>query len=284
MDYSQQNNQTNDRQSVTTRGASYKNGMCQYPMALEVGYSDDLFTLTFTPPLPDQERVQGQRLFDYKNQIRTGMMRDKAHLLYRAYEKFIVPAMETVQPKFVGVKIASGKHVIGLDTGVGLFKDGTCHPCVILIRNVNPEGLSDDVLMYEFKKGDVIIDYNPATGKTSETVSLDGEFEEFVEDLKAFQYGSSKAFVHANRQVENRYKTIVTDHLKAIAQKAGVVVTGSYTNNNNSGTNPYKGQSIFDVNAGATGSDDGLPFDDNSMPAPSATISDMDQLAAELGM
>lgn len=281
--YNQPNNSNNERQSVNTRGASYKNGMCKFPMALEVGYSDDLISLTFTPPLPDQDRVKGQRLFDYKNQIKTGMSRSKAHLLYMAYEEYFIPALKKNEGKFVGVRIASGKHVIGIDTGVDLFKDGTCHPCIILIRNVDESGVSNDVLLYEFNKEDVLIDYNPSTGKIAETAAIGAEFDEFMKNLEVFRAASSKAYVHANRQVNNRYRSMISDNIKSMMQKMGLQSSSgnSYTGG---GNNPYKGASIFDINDGATGSDEGLPFDNDSMPAPSATISDMDQLAAELGM
>ena len=80
--YNQSNNDNKDRNSITTRGSSYKDINCKFPMALEMGYSDDLITIPFTPPLPDQERVKGQKLFDYKNQIKPGMSSLKAHELY----------------------------------------------------------------------------------------------------------------------------------------------------------------------------------------------------------
>ncbi|MCM1218674.1 MAG: hypothetical protein NC548_29655 [Lachnospiraceae bacterium] len=282
--YSQPNNNENQRNSVNTRGTMYKDINCKFPMALEIGFSDDLITLTFTPPLPDQERVKGQKLFDYKNQIRSGMSRIKAHELYVAYNSFIVPALREGQGKFVGVRLASGKHVIGVDTGVDLFKDGNTHPCLILIRNVKEDGKSDDVLVYEFNKTELLVDYNPSTGVTKETKVLDSEFDLFMQDLESARDGSSKAYIHAARQVDNRYKTLLTDYLKGIAQKVGAPIPSSNGNSYNGGSNPYRGANIFDTGEGATGDDEGLPFDDMPKPAPSATISDMEQLAAELGM
>lgn len=278
--YGQSNNENKDRNSVQTRGTTYRDINCKFPMALEIGYSDDLITLTFTPPLPDQERVKGQKLFDYKNQIKSGMSRLKAHELYIAYNQYIKPALEKTEGKFAGIRIASGKHVIGIDTGVDLFKDGTAHPCLILIRNVSEAGTSTDVIVYEFNRSEVLLDYNPSTGKISETALIDAEFDAFMEDLESARDASSKAYIHAARQVDNRHKSILTKYLDAIAKKVGAPVpTG---NNYGGGSSSYSGANIFT-------SDEELPFDNNTTssmpePAPSATINDMDQLAAELGM
>lgn len=278
--YGQSNNENKDRNSVQTRGTTYRDINCKFPMALEIGYSDDLITLTFTPPLPDQERVKGQKLFDYKNQIKSGMSRLKAHDLYTAYNLFIKPALEKTEGKFAGVWIAGGKHVIGIDTGVNLFKDGAVHPCLILIRNVSEARTSADVIVYEFNRSEVLLDYNPTTGKISETALIDAEFDAFMEDLESARDASSKAYIHTARQVDNRYKSTLIKYLDAFAKKAGVPVpTG---NNYGGGSSSYSRANIFN-------SDEELPFDDapaSSMPepAPSATINDMDQLAAELGM
>lgn len=279
--YNQQNNDNKDRSAIQTRGAQFKDINCKFPMALELGYSDDLITLTFTPPLPDQERVKGQKLFDYKNQIKSGMSRLKAHELYMAYEKIIKPALEKNEGKFVGIKIASGKHVIGIDTGVDLFKDGTPHPCFILIRNISDSMTSSDVIVYEFNRSEMLIDYNPSSGTVKETALLDAEFDTFMQDLESARDASSKAYIHAARQVDNRHKSTLVEYLKGIATKVGAPIPAGNTYSGGSSSS-YGGANIFS----SGGSDDELPFGNESMPepAPSATISDMDQLAAELGM
>lgn len=276
MEYYNQNNGMNNnnernQRTVQTRGINYKNSRCQYPAAVEVGYSDDLISLTFTPPLPDQDRVDGQRLFDYDHQIKTGMSRTKAYALSKAYKEIIVPALEANEGKFIGVYVAGGKNMIGIDTGVTLFNDGKAHPCLVLVRNIDPEThKSDDVLVYEFNRDSIVVGYNPSTGVVEQELPKNDELDMFMNDLTAITEALTKAYTHTNRVVDNAYKKNQTDYLKAIAAKVGAQV--QERGNNGGG---YRQPNIFNNGNSNWGS---------PINPPTSTYNDMEQLAAELGM
>lgn len=261
--YSQPNNSNDDKKKkIMTNDVTLKNANCKFPIALEIKYSDDMLSLIFTPPLPEQERIQGQRLFDYNNQIWSGMSRPKAMELYDLYNEVIKPAIDNNEAKFAGIKLFSGKNVIGFDTGLNLFKDGTIHPCLVLIRNLDDDNKSTDVLVYEFNRSESVIDYNPTTGE-SKNLTTHAELNMFINDLRSYCEAGSKAYIHAARQVDEYYKNVVLDYLKALSSKVGVAARSGSGQSASHIPSPYDSDEGFmnipdfvDINE-----DDALPFD-----------------------
>lgn len=266
-------NQTKEeRKSVSTRGAVYKNTELTIPCALDVSYQDEMVRLAFTPPLPEGERGE-KRLFDYNHQILTALSRQKCTELYNKYKEYIVPAIKNKEQKFISVEVGEGgANQIGISTGVNMGKDGECHPCLILIRGIDPTTKqSDNIILYEFVKGAVNVDYNPVTGEVRERITTDMELESFMEDLKSIRDAFTKAQTHSNRLVDKSYKDQVMDGIRAIMTKLGIEVNyGSGINNRNAGYS-------------AAGLGYGNIFNSGNSNQQAKTVSSTDELSAALG-
>ena len=156
-----ENQNTNrDRQAVTTRSMTLRNSYAKIPCALEVTFYNDMIRLGFVPPLPEGQRGEN-KLYDYNNSVITFLSRAKCHELYLKYKACIKPAIEEKKQMFISVEVGDAKNHIGISTGVNNSTDGEAHPCLILIRGIDPQTKkSNDVILYEFRKGTVYEDYN----------------------------------------------------------------------------------------------------------------------------
>lgn len=269
--YGSNNNGNNDNQrDVVTRNGRLRNASAKTPCALEVTYYGEMVRLGFVPPLPEANRGE-RRLFDYDNVVLTSLSRKKCNELYKKYKAVIVPAIAAKEQKFVSVEIGDAKNHLGISTGMTLGDDGEAHPCIILIRNINPDThKSSDVILYEFTKGSVFTDYNPVTGQyTEETVN--DELDLFMEDLNTFRGAMSKAYVHGNRVVDKAYKEVISEALRSIQDKMGIQrATGYNRGSNYNASGLGYGATVFGN-------------DNETMNAPASSITDADALADALG-
>lgn len=264
------NNSNNDRNDITTRNNRYRNATAKIPCALEVTYYGEMVRLGFVPPLPEANRGE-RRMFDYDNTILTSLSRKKCNELYLKYEEVILPAIKAKEQKFVSVEIGDAKNHIGISTGMNLSDDGEPHPCIILIRNIDPDThKSTDVILYEFTKSSVFTDYNPVTGTYIEE-KVNDELDLFMKDLNTFSGAMSKAYVHSSRVVDRAYKDLISDAIKSIQDKMGIQRAGGVRNgNSNYNTSGLGYSNIFGEDNGA-------------MNAPATSIENADDLADALG-
>lgn len=267
-----ENQNTNrDRQAVTTRSMTLRNSYAKIPCALEITFYNDMVRLGFVPPLPEGQRGEN-KLYDYNNSVITFLSRAKCHELYLKYQACIKPAIEAKKQMFISVEVGDAKNHIGISTGVNNSTDGEAHPCLILIRGIDPqEKKSNDVILYEFRKGTVYEDYNPITGETAKIVQTDSELDMFMEDLETARAAVSKAYVHSSRVVDKAYKDMVLEAIRSIQDKLGIQqATG---NGNRTGGRSYNASglgygSIFNQPQGEAAEEE--------------TVTDPDQLASLL--
>lgn len=270
MENNQQNNR--DKAIVSTRGYTWRNATVKIPCALEVAFYGDMVRLSFVPPLPESERGE-KRLYDYQNAILTNLSRKNCHELYTQYKEVIVPAIKEKKQKFVSVEVGENKNHIGISTGFNNSTDGECHPCIILIRGIDPKTKkSNDVILYEFVKNEVFEDYNPITGEVGGIIHTDNELDTFMEDLETARAASTKAYVHAARSVDKTYKDMLIDALRSVQDKMGIQqpASGGYS----------RGGSSYNASGLGYGSIFNTPQGD---AAEERTITSSDELANALG-
>lgn len=239
-------NNTNNRekQSVTTRSYHTSNGDAVKPTAFDWSYQDDMFKVVFSPELPESERTEARR-YDYKNQWITCIKRLKCIDLYKHIKELVLPTIEQKKDMFVSVPVA---EVNQFGFGIRFNSEGKCIPYVKLIRNIDPQTLTSEAeIEYEFKKGEVIINYDNSTGKFDDRSLDHAEMALFLNDLECFVKASSNAFNHANRVVDKTYKDQITGLIRAVGNKVGAEMP-SYNSAQRAGAR-YGGVPLFDNNS-----------------------------------
>lgn len=255
----------NEKSKVSTRGYHTTNGAAEKASAFAWDFLDDMLKISITPELPESEQSETRR-YDYKNSWITCITRLKCLDLYNNIKEVVLPAAKEKTETFVSVPVAEVNQF-----GFGIrFDEKGSHPYVKLIRNIDPSSLTSSTeIEYEFRKGEVIINYNNETGKFDERVLGDTEMYLFINDLEEFIKASSKAYNHADRVVDKTYKDLVLNSVRAIGNKVGADIP-SYNSAQRAGAR-YGGASLFDSNASQApsstitslneiGIDDDLPF------------------------
>lgn len=218
MAYQNNTNNQDKPQSVTTRGYHTSNSEAIKATALEWSFQGDMLKIIISPELPEHEQTEKRR-YDYDHSWITCVSRIKCLDLFEQMKETILPAMEKKENKFVSVPVAEVNQF-----GFGIRFDETrgCVGYVKLIRNINPENLTSTAeLEYEFRKGEVIVDYDNTTGKFGNRILNNTEMTLFVRDLECFITASSKAFNHANRVVDKTYKDSLNATIRSIGAKVG---------------------------------------------------------------
>jgi hypothetical protein len=252
-----QNNQEQVRE-VQTRGYRTFNSNAIKATAFEWSYQGDMLKLIITPELPENEQTEKRR-YDYQHSWITCISRPKCIDLWNQIEEKILPALANKTEKFISVPVAEVNQF-----GIGLRADDKQGVVAYakLIRNIDAQTLkSSDEIVYEFRKGEVIEDYDNSTGKFGGRTITENELYLFLEDTKSFIHGSSKAFNHANRTVDKSYKDMLIGDIRSIGNKVGAEMS-----------TPYSAQ-----RAGARFGQTSL-FDSSSMNAPTDQITSLDDL------
>lgn len=269
MAYNQNNG---DQKSVNTRSVTLANNKTiMTPILLLVSYWDDMLKLVFCPELPESQRTENRR-FDREHGTITCISRDKCNELANIYKDEIKPRLkDTVNPKediFLSVTVADINQVgIGLKVG----EDGEYHGYISLIKGIDPETLKcDNVIEFEFPKGEYIVNYKPADGSFGERVVTNNGIDVFCNDLDDFRKASTKAYVHAARCVDRTYKDMVYDAIVAIGEKVGANIQTNGVGNSKYGRTGSQG-SLFDRDGG-TGS---------PMNPPTMTLDELEQNLAD---
>lgn len=216
-----QNNNANERKHVSTTNTVYKNATAGVPSAMEVVYYDDTVKLAFTPVLPENQRAE-KRLFDYDHQVVTMVRRNKANELYNAYIEKIVPALKEGRSEQVSVPIAEVNQLM-IDTNVG--EDGIPRPILKFIKNINPTtriAADENVIFYEFNRGEYILGYNEKTGDFTQLVITYNELKLFMEDLHSMVSATSNAYCHTDRVINRHWKETLDDKLIKIGSANGI--------------------------------------------------------------
>lgn len=254
-----QNN--NEQKTVNTRGYQTSNGNAIKASAMEWSYQGDMLKILITPELPENEQSEKRR-YDYDHSWITCIPRLKCLDLYKQMETKVKECMEKKEDVFVSVPLA---EVNQFGFGVKFDENGKPTAYAKLIRNINPENLtSQDEIVYEFKKGEVIVNYDNTTGNFGGRELNETELELFINDLHCFVQASSKAFTHANRVVDKYHKDTVMGAITSIANKVGAEVS-TYNSASRAGAR-YGGASLFD---------------NTSSPAPTETITSLEELGLD---
>lgn len=256
------NNNNEEKRDVNTRGFRTTNGKSDPASAFEWQYQGEMLKLIFTDELPKDKQTEKRR-YDYDNSWITCVTRVKCLDLVRQMRERLFKAVEEKKDCFVSVTVA---EVNQFGVGVRFNKDGVENFYAKLIRNISPETLvTTDEMSYEFKKGEVIVDYDNTTGKFGKREITNSEFLLFLNDMDAFVVATSKAFNHANRSVDKAYKDMISGDIRAIGKKVGAEVS-----------QPYSA-----TRAGASYGQTSL-FDNGADSAPTSTINSLDELDAQL--
>lgn len=252
------NNNNTQAPQVSTRGYHTSNSGAVKATAFEWSFQGEMLRLVTSEELPENEQTEKRR-YDYDHSWITCLTRIKCLDLADQIKKVIFPAITEKKNKFVSVTVGTVNQF-----GVGVkFDDNGKITCYTkLIRNIDPENLtSSEEISYEFRKGEVIIDYDNGTGKFGDRIQNETEMYLFLRDLESFVNAGSKAYIHANRVVDKTYKDMISCDLRAIGSKVGAEVS-----------TPYSAQ-----RAGARTGQQSL-FDNNAMTAPSETIKTLSDL------
>ena len=257
----QQSNNQERSNNVNTRGYQTFNSNAKVPTAFEWSFSNEMLRLVFSPELPESAQTERRR-YDYDHSWITCLTRLKAMDLSSKFNEIVIPAIKEKKDKFISVPIA---EVNQFGIGVKFDEKGVMSSYVKLIRNINPDSLvSSDEIVYEFRKGEVIEDYDNSTGKFAEQKISDIELYLFLKDIDSFVMASSKAFNHANRVVDKSYKDLVLSGVRAVADKVGASLP-SYGSASRSGAK-YGSASLFDNNAQSASTNTIRSLDDLELP------------------
>lgn len=252
MAYNNQNN--GEKKSVNTRSVTLANTKSiMTPVLMETSFWDDMLKVVFYPELPESQRTENRR-FDRENGTITCISRDKCNELVNIYKDEIKPKMkDTESPKediFLSVPVADINQIgIGLKVG----EDGEYHGYISLIKGIDPDTLiSNNVIDFEFPRGEYIVNYNPKDGSFGERRVTNNGMDVFCHDLNEFRRASGKAYVHAARCVDRAYKDMVYGGIVAIGEKVGANVQPmGGTGNSRYGRTGSQG-SLFDRDGGAS--------------------------------
>lgn len=240
----QQSNNQERSNNVNTRGYQTFNSNAKVPTAFEWSFSNEMLKLVLTPELPESAQTERRR-YDYDHSWITCLTRIKAMDLSMKFKELVIPAIKEKKDKFISVPIAD---VNQFGIGVKFDENGKMSSYAKLIRNIDPSSLiSTDEITYEFRKGEIIEDYDNSTGKFGGQNISDIELYLFLKDIDSFITASSKAFNHANRMVDKSYKDLVLGGVRAVADKVGATLP-SYGSTSRSGAR-YGSTSLFDNNA-----------------------------------
>ena len=254
----QNNNNNTQASQVSTRGYHTSNADAIKATAFEWSFQGEMIRLVTSEELPENEQTEKRR-YDYDHSWITCLTRIKCLDLAEQIKGLILPAIKEKTNKFVSVTVG---NVNQFGVGVRFDENGKITCYTKLIRNINPDNLtSSEEIVYEFRKGEVIVDYNNETGKFGDRLQNETEMYLFLRDLDSFVDAGSKAYVHASRVVDKTYKDMITSDIRAIGAKVGAEVSV-----------PYSAQ-----RAGARYGQQSL-FDSNAMNAPSETISSLADL------
>lgn len=254
----QNNNNSSQAPQVSTRGYHTSNADAIKATAFEWSFQGEMLKLITSEELPENEQTEKRR-YDYDHSWITCLSRIKCLDLAEQIKNIIIPAITEKKDKFVSVTVGT---VNQFGVGVRFDENGKVTCYTKLIRNINPEDLtSSDEIMYEFRKGEVIVNYNNETGKFDDRLQNETEMYLFLRDLDSFVDAGSKAYIHASRVVDKTYKDMITSDIRAIGSKVGAEVSA-----------PFSAQ-----RAGARYGQQSL-FDNNAVSAPSETISSLADL------
>lgn len=247
-------NQNNDNQkSVNTRSSTIVNKKTKLePVLLVTSFWDDMVKMQFCQQLPEGQRTEN-RQFDRENAILTCVSREKCNELANLYKTHIKPRLDDItspkEPLSVSVPIA---NVNQLALGIDVDSNGEYITYLELIKNIDPQTLvSNNIIRFEFPKGEYIINYDPSSGSFAERVITHNGIDVFAHDLEDFRSASSKAYVHAARCVDRAYKDILYGGIVTIGEKVGANMQTNGTGNSRYGRLPFTNQgSIFEQGGG----------------------------------
>lgn len=238
------NQQNNQKQSdVSTRSYKTTNPNATIPTALSWDFQGEMLKLTFANELPKEEQTETRR-YDYTKPWTTLLTRLKCMALVDKIKETFPDKIAKKEPYFIAVAVADVNLV-----GVGIdVKDDNVYTYIDLIKGINPETLTtEDHVRYEFKKNELIYNYNPSSGKFDKKEMVASEFVLFVTDMMNFINATSKAYNHANRVVDKSYKDMIISDLRSIGKKVGAEVSMPYGSSDRNGAQ-YGGASLFDNN------------------------------------
>lgn len=233
------NNKGNNRDKkdygVNTRGIQFKNKNGIDPSTMIIGYWNDMVTFKIHPALPKEKQTQ-ENVYDYEHALNTALTLDKAQVLLEGM-KYVEKAIVEEKKYSIGVKIGNSS-VLLISTGVK--ETGSVRPYLGLYKDLDADTeQAGQGIRYEFNKSDVLIDYDPESGKTEEKNSVPSELLVFKRILAAAIDALGNANVHSMRNVQNYYNTKQMDTLVAVANKLGVDITSGSPRSNNSSGNMF---------------------------------------------
>lgn len=237
-------NNVEKRSEVTTKGYHATNPhSTSNATALDWGFKGDMLQLAFISDLPESEQTENRR-YDYDHQTLTCLTRVKCFDLLNQIRELILPAMKNKVDCFVSVPVAIVNQV-----GFGVkHQDDKQIMFLRLIRNIDSNTLtSDEVTEYNFKKGEVIKDFDNSTGKFGDRILNETEALLFINDIEQFVNASSKAYTHADRVVNKFYKDTMTSDIRAIGRKVGAEVSIPFQSQRSGAS--YSQTSLFDNQA-----------------------------------
>lgn len=213
-----QNNENDNRKSITTRVYQFKNKDGFEPSTLQVSGWDEMFSLRINPALPPDKQSKDQ-LYDYDKFVATSLNMEKVMLLLYKINKDIMPAIENNEEKNIGISVA-GDSLVTVGTGKAITQ--SIRPYIAIHKGLNPDTKkAEQSIYYEFKKSMTIDDYNPETGDYGVETNISAEFMLFIELLKSF-IQNSNFNSHVNRY-NNRYSNDkLFNTVNSIAEQVGV--------------------------------------------------------------
>lgn len=233
------NNQAGAKENklnVNTRGIQLYNTEGFDPSTLVLDFwNDSMFSIKLHPAKEKAKQTEREK-FDYEQSVNTALSMNKAVELLANTDKVWEAHTKNEEVSFY-VNI-SGVNLLGIgtknidDRNVIFFA---------IHKQLNDNRIPAMSMYYEFLPGEIITNFDPATGNFGKENSGRGEYELFVRYLSNGIDAMSKAVCHSIRVVDNFYRKRIEDKIDSI-----MAATGAQNNYaNNGGNRGGSGRSLF---------------------------------------
>lgn len=235
MKFNTGNNNSRDVVNVNTRGIQFMNSEGHFPSTLQVGYWNEMLSFKINPALEKSQQTETKK-FDYEKVISTAITLEKATILAEKIEREVLPAFYNNTEIFKGVPVG-GDSLVGVGTK---NMDGEMIAYFAIFKSLDENTKKPEVSMiYEFRSGYTVDNYNPQTGEFSISKNIPSELILFMEVLKSARSGLTNAIAHSIRFADKFSRDRIHNQLDEIAAKLGV--SGKFKSNSGS----YKTKDVF---------------------------------------
>lgn len=179
--FGRQSNQNNNGVNINTTFKVFFSDLS----SLTIGAWNQQLSIRLIPCVGHD--TNGLRQYDQNRRANTALYPEKAVILKKAIDKYIVPliekldAGEPVEPKSVSVSLGSNEKKNVLSIEVKADENGKFGVYLTLYQSIKDDNSADpaNVYTYLFGNGTYVVDYDFRTGKYNDETEVESEWDVF---------------------------------------------------------------------------------------------------------